>query len=85
MSQINISSSFCSIPIRFGIVGTGYAANARAKALKADERSLLVTVAGHTPEKTEAFSQIFHVQSTTSWQKLVVQICRVHIYGLNLD
>ncbi len=51
MSQINISSSFCSIPIRFGIVGTGYAANARAKALKADERSLLVTVAGHTASK----------------------------------
>ena len=78
MSEINISSSFCSIPIRVGIVGTGYAAKARAEALKADEQflgnaapTLLVTVAGHTPEKTEAFSQNFQVQSTTSWQQLV--------------
>jgi len=72
-------SPFCpSIPIRIGIVGTGYAAKARAKALTEDERSLanaaqtlLVTVAGHTPEKTEEFSQTFQVQSTDSWQKLV--------------
>ncbi|MDE5078591.1 MAG: Gfo/Idh/MocA family oxidoreductase [Trichodesmium sp. St2_bin6] len=71
MTQINISSSFCSIPIRVGIVGTGYAAKARAETLKADERSLLVTVAGHTPEKTEAFSQTFQVESAASWQQLV--------------
>lgn len=77
MIEINISSSFCSIPIRVGIVGTGYAAKARAEALKADERfrnaakTTLVTVAGHTPEKTEAFSQNFQLQSTTSWQQLV--------------
>ena len=71
MSEINISSSFCSIPIRVGIVGTGYAAKARAETLKADERSLLVTVAGHTPEKTEAFSQTFQVESAASWQQLV--------------
>ena len=77
MIEINISSSVCSIPIRVGIVGTGYAAKARAEALKADERfrnaakTTLVTVAGHTPEKTEAFSQNFQLQSTTSWQQLV--------------
>lgn len=57
--------------MRVGIVGTGYAAKARAEALKVDTRSLLVTVAGNTPETTEEFSQIFQVEVSTSWQQLV--------------
>lgn len=57
--------------MRVGIVGTGYAAKARAEALKADGRSLLVTVAGHTPETTEEFGQIFQTQVSASWQQLV--------------
>ena len=72
MSQTNLYSPFCrTIPIRVGIIGTGYAAKARAKALKVNERSILVTIAGHTPEKTEEFTQTFQTQSTSSWQKLV--------------
>ncbi|NEP81204.1 MAG: Gfo/Idh/MocA family oxidoreductase [Okeania sp. SIO3B3] len=72
MTQTNLSSSFCPpIPIGVGIVGTGHAAKTRAEALKVDTRSLLVAVAGHTPEKTEEFSQTFQVQNTASWQQLV--------------
>ncbi|MGK7918793.1 MAG: Gfo/Idh/MocA family protein [Trichodesmium sp.] len=72
MTQTNICTPFSlNVPIRVGIVGTGYAAKVRAETLKADRRSLLVTVAGHTPEKTETFSQTFEVQSTNSWQQLV--------------
>lgn len=72
MTQTNIYTPFSlNVPIRVGIVGTGYAAKVRAETLKADRRSLLLTVAGHTPEKTETFGQTFEVQTTTSWQQLV--------------
>ena len=57
--------------MKVGIVGTGYAAKARAEALKVDTRLLLVTVAGNTPETTEEFCQIFQAQPSVSWQQLV--------------
>ncbi|MGB3511414.1 MAG: Gfo/Idh/MocA family oxidoreductase [Microcoleaceae cyanobacterium] len=57
--------------MRVGIVGTGYAAKARAEVLKVDPRSQLVTVAGNTPETTEEFCQIFEVDSSASWQQMV--------------
>ncbi|WP_017720192.1 Gfo/Idh/MocA family protein [Kamptonema formosum] len=58
-------------PIRVGLAGTGYAAKLRAEALLADPRATLVAVAGHTPEKTEAFSQTFGAEAAVSWRKLV--------------
>lgn len=64
-------SSTVSAPIKVGIVGTGYAAKARAETLKADPRSLLVAIAGHTPEKTEEFAQIFQAEVALSWRQLV--------------
>jgi biliverdin reductase len=58
-------------PIRVGLAGTGYAAKLRAEALQADPRATLVAVAGHTPEKTETFSQTFGAETAVSWRKLV--------------
>lgn len=59
------------LPLRIGIAGTGYAAKIRAEALQADPRSHLVAVVGHTPEKTESFSQTFQMEVVATWQDLV--------------
>ncbi len=59
------------LPIRIGLVGTGYAAKLRAQALLADGRSRLVAVAGHLPEKTEEFAQTYQTEAAVSWRKLV--------------
>jgi biliverdin reductase len=63
--------SLVSLPIKVGLVGTGYAAKVRAEALQADLRSQLVTVAGHTPEKAAVFSQTYGVEASNSWMELV--------------
>ncbi|MDF0553098.1 Gfo/Idh/MocA family oxidoreductase [Kamptonema sp. UHCC 0994] len=69
---MNTTSRFSvTSPIRVGIVGTGFTAKLRAQALATDERSQLVTVAGHRPESTEAFSEQFQIQQSVSWRKLV--------------
>ncbi len=60
-----------SVPIRVGLVGTGFAAKLRAETLQGDSRARLITVAGHSPEKTSAFSQGFGVEAEVSWRKLV--------------
>jgi biliverdin reductase len=60
-----------SLPIRAGLVGTGFAAKLRAETLQADARSRLVAVSGHTPEKTQAFAQTHDTSAVDSWQELV--------------
>jgi biliverdin reductase len=57
--------------VRVGLVGTGYAAKFRAEALLHDERSHLVAVVGHTPEKTEPFAKEYQIEALSSWQELV--------------
>ncbi|MBW4631402.1 MAG: Gfo/Idh/MocA family oxidoreductase [Iphinoe sp. HA4291-MV1] len=59
--------------VRVGLVGTGYTAVARSEALLHDERSHLVAVVGHTPEKTEAFARNCQAEVVDSWQQLVEQ------------
>lgn len=59
------------LPIRVGLVGTGYAAKARAESLKADERSQLTAVAGHTLEQTHSFSKSYGAIAVESWQALI--------------
>ena len=72
MTQINTGFGFSvNDPIRVGIVGTGFAAKLRAEMLVADARSNLVAVAGHSPDKTEAFCEAFGAQAAVSWRKLV--------------
>jgi biliverdin reductase len=57
--------------IRVGIVGTGFAAQRRAEAFSADDRSQLVAVAGSSRERTEAFCQPYGADILTNWQTLV--------------
>ncbi len=66
------ASPFCaSMPLRTGLVGTGYAAKLRAESLQADPRAELVAIAGHTAAKTEAFSRTYQVPGVTSWSQLL--------------
>lgn len=58
-------------PLRVGIVGTGYAASQRVQALQQDSRVESVAVSGHTPEKTQSFSQNYALVSVNSWEDLV--------------
>ncbi len=68
MTQFNSST----LPIRVGLVGTGFAAKLRAETFQADSRSRLVAVSGHTPEKTQEFAQTHQTSALDSWQDLVV-------------
>jgi biliverdin reductase len=69
MMDTSLLSATC--PIRVGLVGTGYAAKLRAETLQKDERSHLVAIVGHTPEKTEAFSQTYQAEAVSDWEQLV--------------
>lgn len=60
-----------SFPLKVGVVGTGYAASARADILKADDRVHLRAVAGHSPAKTQAFAQTYGMEPCDTWQTLV--------------
>lgn len=71
-------------PVRVGLVGTGYAAKVRADSFQQDERSHLVAIVGHTPEKTKTFSQTYQAEIVSSWEQLVrddldlVVICNIN-------
>lgn len=57
--------------VRVGIVGTGYAAKLRAETFQKDERSQVVAIVGHTPEKTQEFARTYQAEALTSWVDLV--------------
>lgn len=69
--MIDTSSLSATSPVRVGLVGTGYAAKLRAETLQKDERSQLVAIFGHTPEKTQAFSQTYQAEALSDWEQLV--------------
>jgi len=60
-----------NLPIRVGIVGTGFAAKIRAQSLAIESRTQLVAVAGRNPERTAEFAQSFDVLAVADWQTLV--------------
>jgi biliverdin reductase len=60
-----------SLPIKAGLVGTGFAAQRRAEALQADARSRLVAVSGYTPESTKQFALSHDALAVDCWQELV--------------
>jgi biliverdin reductase len=61
------------LPVKAGIVGTGYAAQRRAEALLADRRAQLVCVAGNSPDNRVAFGEAYGIEPLDSWQQLVAQ------------
>lgn len=76
-----------SSPIRFGLIGTGYAAKLRAATLNTEPRSHLVAVAGHRPEPTQEFGQVHGAIALNHWQDLVQRsdIDGVIICAINRD
>ncbi len=75
------------LPIRVGLIGTGFVAKRRGQSLQEDERSRLVAVTGHTPEKTEEFAQIYRTVAVNSWEELVARqdLDLVVICNINRD
>lgn len=69
----NLSSYNLKLPVKIGLVGTGYAAKVRAETLQADDRALLVAVAGHTISYTAEFARTWQMEAMDSWQELVVR------------
>jgi biliverdin reductase len=60
-----------TLPIKAGIVGTGFAAKLRAETLQSDQRSHLMAVSGHTPETTQEFASTYKAVAVETWQQLV--------------
>lgn len=59
--------------IRAGLVGTGYAAQRRAEALAADERSHLVAVSGHSAERVQEICAAHKAEAMTSGLELATR------------
>ncbi|MBD2020314.1 Gfo/Idh/MocA family oxidoreductase, partial [Leptolyngbya sp. FACHB-36] len=74
-------------PIRVCLVGTGYAAKLRAEAVQSDSRAALTVIAGHTPETTQEFSQIYRADPADSWQEAVARstVDLVIVANINRD
>jgi biliverdin reductase len=70
MSKIT-SYGEINLPIRVGVVGTGFAAKVRAQNITAESRTQLVAVAGRTPARTVEFAQSFNTLAIDDWQTLV--------------
>jgi biliverdin reductase len=58
-------------PLKVGIIGTGYAAQRRAEALRADTRTEPLYFTGNTEANSQSFAQAYNLTPLDSWQKLV--------------
>jgi biliverdin reductase len=74
--------SSVSLPLRVGIVGTGYAARQRARSLQSDPRCKLIGFVGHRPESSIAFaaeSGVLSCTETELWNAAdLVFVCTVN-------
>lgn len=60
-----------TLPIRVGLVGTGFAAKLRAQTLATEIRTQLVAVAGRNSSRTAEFAASVNIPTATDWQTLV--------------
>lgn len=70
MSKI-VNYGEINLPIRVGVVGTGFAAKVRAQSIAVESRTQLVAVAGRNPERTAEFAQGFNILAVDDWRKLI--------------
>jgi biliverdin reductase len=70
MSEIT-SYGEINLPIRVGIIGTGFAAKVRAQNITAESRTQLVAVAGRTSARTIEFAAGFQAQAIDDWRALL--------------
>ncbi|ACK70204.1 oxidoreductase domain protein [Gloeothece citriformis PCC 7424] len=73
------------LPVKVGIVGTGYAAKRRAEALEQDQRSSLEWVTGNDPEHLASFCETYRTGAIATVQELVthpeldlIMICTIN-------
>ncbi len=59
--------------ICIGLAGTGYAAQKRAEAIAADQRSHLAAVCGHQVDRVRSFCESYGTQAVESYQDLVAK------------
>lgn len=88
MTQIDPNLTFSApLPLRVGLVGTGYVSKIRASILQNDSRAKLVAVAGHLPETTATMAQSLGIDAAISWRKLIERedIDLVIIANVNVD
>ena len=60
-----------NLPVRVGLVGTGFAAKVRAQTIGVEARTQLVAVAGRTPSRTSEFAAGFDALAVDDWRTLV--------------
>ncbi len=60
-----------TLPIRVGLVGTGFVAKVRSQTLAAEPRTRLVGVAGRDPQRVAEFAASVETQAISDWQTLV--------------
>ncbi len=70
MSKIT-SYGEINLPIRVGVIGTGFAAKVRTQNLVAESRTHLVAVAGRTSERTVEFAESCNALPIADWQTLL--------------
>lgn len=58
-------------PLNLGLVGTGFVADLRAKALAADGRARLVAVAGRQADRTQRFARRYGAIAVEHWSDLI--------------
>jgi biliverdin reductase len=67
----NFNYDIGNLPLKVGIVGTGYAAQRRAEAFQASNLTELIAVAGNTEMNTQNFAQTYQIQAVKTWQDLI--------------
>ena len=85
-----VLGSFASLgrSLRVGIVGTGFAAKARATAIAATSRAEILAVTGHRLDKTQAFAAEQRIpQAYDDWRMLIQQpnVDGVFVCNVNRD
>jgi biliverdin reductase len=76
-----------TLPLRVGLVGTGFAAKVRAQTIQAEARTQLVAIAGRNPMRTNEFAADFGAPQITDWRTLVAmpEIDLVVVATINCD
>lgn len=68
---MNQDYNLSKIPLKVGLVGTGYAAARRAEAFTDSPHTQLIAVSGNNAEKTHQFAETHQVNTVASWEDLI--------------
>ena len=66
-----VSYGSIALPLRVGLIGTGFVAKVRSQTLAAEPRTQLVAVAGRNASRTAEFARSMDARAVSDWQALV--------------